>query len=792
MLTPNNNNHISVHPKPRPLVEQDFEVIGLSDDGGLGVPSSKFKPSPRRSSWQPGRKSKTVEEIEKECDDDDDDEIPEDTVFWNIPLSPRAGKTLASSSKSPSPERSSADEGGENGDNGELKSEASESTVSLPSLSRSESGESESRGRLKSRGKSWGDVMHELGDDAKDLTEALERYADESMEAQEKDLQRKVAEARGLSTTPPKRDVSRIALPPKQVSDIGMDPLPMSKEKEAALSRTRPGWLPPKAKHEEEKHLKEYQEMMRLSLEYDRRRAEKEKMEAATPILEASTRELWWQGISPRSRGIVWKRAIGNALAVNDETYTIALERAKKLEEELNASEERNPQKDQFADIRKDAERAFPDLKLFQSGHPLHESLVDVLMAYSVYRKDIGYTFGLHAVAANLLLNLAAPDAFQALANLLNRSLPLSFYIQDEPQITNIYNAFLRAFQYKLPSLYQHLHIKLQLPPPLYLEAMFTSLFSLHVPIDIATRLWDVYAFEGDAFLIRTAVAVLTVLEGRLYGSKEEVVALLGWEGAGCRDKSEWRLGKEDEFMAKAPTKKRSSIRAKASARTSTIGTAASEEALLNTTIAFEGSYQPTKIAKRAAKHNSFLHRVAANGLTNSAGVKKKVKRSRGKEAKSRGKLVTSLSSLADALPDFEGFGDDGDEDGEDGNEGVSAGNKMIGIPGLTDVNISFARTRSGNIAQAGVPKKMKSLGTKRGMSKKKEKLEAKERTRFQQNVAVMMGNEKFGFGSGGAAGDGGDSEEKQDGGEVKAGAAGGLQALRAFIHQNMAVQKAL
>src|SRR4051794_11809341 len=87
-------------------------------------------------------------------------------------------------------------------------------------------------------------------------------------------------------------------------------------------------------------------------------------------------------------------------------------------------------------------------------------------------------------------------------------------------QMTSIYDAFLRTFQYKLPKLYQHIHIKLQLPPPLYLEAMFTTLFALHVPIDIASRLWDVYAFEGDAFLIRTAVAVMMVLEGRLYGAK--------------------------------------------------------------------------------------------------------------------------------------------------------------------------------------------------------------------------------------------------------------------------------
>lgn len=83
----------------------------------------------------------------------------------------------------------------------------------------------------------------------------------------------------------------------------------------------------------------------------------------------------------------------------------------------------------------------------------------------------------------------------------------------------------------------------LALPPPIYLEAMFLTLFSLHCPLDITSRIWDVYVFEGDAFLVRTAIGVLTVMEPQLYGSRDEVVRLLGWRAR------PWRLGKEDDFM---------------------------------------------------------------------------------------------------------------------------------------------------------------------------------------------------------------------------------------------------
>jgi hypothetical protein len=37
--------------------------------------------------------------------------------------------------------------------------------------------------------------------------------------------------------------------------------------------------------------------------------------------------------------------------------------------------------------------------------------------------------------------------------------------------------------------------------------------------LDHATRLWDVMVFEGDAVLVRSGVAYLTAIEGRLFGA---------------------------------------------------------------------------------------------------------------------------------------------------------------------------------------------------------------------------------------------------------------------------------
>lgn len=46
-------------------------------------------------------------------------------------------------------------------------------------------------------------------------------------------------------------------------------------------------------------------------------------------------------------------------------------------------------------------------------------------------------------------------------------------------------------------------------------------------------RIWDVVVFEGDDALVRGVVGVFAALEFQLYTSKEEVMALLGWQGKG-------------------------------------------------------------------------------------------------------------------------------------------------------------------------------------------------------------------------------------------------------------------
>jgi hypothetical protein len=109
-------------------------------------------------------------------------------------------------------------------------------------------------------------MLSDLSEEAKIITQALEYHADERERRRAENLQNGISSLRS-STESKRESKTTIELPPLQKSNIMIDPLPISKEKEKVLTRTRPSWLPPKDQKEEKRHLKEYKRMMAMSRE---------------------------------------------------------------------------------------------------------------------------------------------------------------------------------------------------------------------------------------------------------------------------------------------------------------------------------------------------------------------------------------------------------------------------------------------------------------------------------------------------------------------------------------------
>ena len=401
-----------------------------SPNYALNPRNPSLPPKPRRRSWQSNTHD-SFAELEHEYDEDEGDDIPEGLILDNVPISPRPMNERPPSrqpSVSPSPDRGTHKDRVRSVGNGtppvaqaqgSLKSptwKAEAAFVDRPGLSQS-----------KLRAQSWNAVLANLNSEAKALTEKLEEHADE----EEERASRPSASGRPNTWNSMQRTAthnydkkervkSTPELPPLRRTNVMIDPLPVSKEKEAVLSRTRPSWLPPKDPAEERRHLKQYQKMMAASAKADERReaARRSKTELKDAnaggsmlvwdediiprwndaIREKKTREMWWCGIPPRSRGLVWLQAIGNELGLTESSFVAALERARELESRVHndkgsAADLRKAQ--WFEQIREDvAQRTWKDLRIFDAEGPLHQSLVNVLMAYAMYRSDIGYVAG--------------------------------------------------------------------------------------------------------------------------------------------------------------------------------------------------------------------------------------------------------------------------------------------------------------------------------------------------------------------------------------------------------------
>lgn len=546
-------------------------------------------PFARRQSWQPGKKS--VKELEAEYDDLDE-EVPAEAILENVPITPMPGQPRAS--RTPSPQRqpsytnlrnvkSAGAHSGLHSANVPRKAKRPSAPHSLPNGQvRSPRSPKHPRPGMphsatvsqfppepfgkKHRSKSWTD---DLNDEAKQLSAALEEYAERLSSENQPSAPSSAANSPprpGLSAKG-RAKTSIADMPPLQKGNIMIDPLPISKEKEAVLSRTRPSWLPPKCQKEERKHMKEWEAMMARAAETEKKRAVKQKeaednkveldgsiariweqhvlLDWDKVINEPRTRELWWRGVTPSSRGAVWQRAIGNDLELSATSFSAALARAQSLETRLAslpAEERAKSNEAAWLDaIARDVPAVFPD----GSSVEQQQSLASVLKAYALYRSDVGYVYGTHLIAGQLCQHLEPSAAFVTLANLLNRPLPLAFLVHDQAAMSRAYAQILSTLSYKCPNLHAHLtNPALDVQPAEFLDPLLRCLFTYNLANEHAARVWDLYVFEGEKVLVRAAVGVLSILEPKLYGGREEILDIISW-----RNEKKWALGTEEEFI---------------------------------------------------------------------------------------------------------------------------------------------------------------------------------------------------------------------------------------------------
>eukprot|EP01017_Pseudomicrothorax_dubius_P036491 TRINITY_DN5229_c0_g1_i3.p1 TRINITY_DN5229_c0_g1~~TRINITY_DN5229_c0_g1_i3.p1 ORF type:complete len:263 (-),score=49.78 TRINITY_DN5229_c0_g1_i3:355-1143(-) len=211
-------------------------------------------------------------------------------------------------------------------------------------------------------------------------------------------------------------------------------------------------------------------------------------------------------------RGTVWPQLIGNQMQINRAYY----------DHLVQCYERDGIPKDAKHVIIEDINRTHPYLKLLEVKGISKEDLQHVLELFQYLRPDIGYIQGMNYLASILLFYMTPYKAFKYFTNLIVSSRFLtSLYRFD----INKFNAYIRAFDYFLELRYKKMYDKLKscgISSDIFLVEWFFTLFSRAFTLSTVVKLWDLFLYNGECILFKTALAVVGQAEEELLDKDSE------------------------------------------------------------------------------------------------------------------------------------------------------------------------------------------------------------------------------------------------------------------------------
>ena len=189
-------------------------------------------------------------------------------------------------------------------------------------------------------------------------------------------------------------------------------------------------------------------------------------------------------------------------------------------------------EQEHISNIQKDIERTFPDHPFFKEEKykdKSNKSLANILKAYSIQNRELGYCQGMNFIAGFILINsgFREEESFWVFSCLMDNKIP-----SDKLDIKGFQGLFHNYFPLLkiMNSLFQNqlsirnsrlkLHLdEIQLSEPMWISKWFLSLFIYNFPFYSCLRIWDHILTSGFSFLLSLILVILDFLEERLIKS---------------------------------------------------------------------------------------------------------------------------------------------------------------------------------------------------------------------------------------------------------------------------------
>ncbi|NWT40862.1 EVI5 protein, partial [Chroicocephalus maculipennis] len=215
---------------------------------------------------------------------------------------------------------------------------------------------------------------------------------------------------------------------------------------------------------------------------------------------EKQVKELVRKGIPHHFRAIVWQ---------------------------LLCSAQSMPIKDQYSEllkmtspceklIRRDIARTYPEHDFFKEKDSLgQEVLFNVMKAYSLVDREVGYCQGSAFIVGLLLMQMPEEEAFCVFVKLMQDYRLRELFKPSMAELGLCMYQFECMIQEHLPELYVHFQSQ-SFHTSMYASSWFLTIFLTTFPLPVATRIFDIFMSEGLEIVFRVGLAVLQMNQAEL------------------------------------------------------------------------------------------------------------------------------------------------------------------------------------------------------------------------------------------------------------------------------------
>uniref|UniRef100_A0A8C7X6J0 Ecotropic viral integration site 5 like n=1 Tax=Oryzias sinensis TaxID=183150 RepID=A0A8C7X6J0_9TELE len=204
-------------------------------------------------------------------------------------------------------------------------------------------------------------------------------------------------------------------------------------------------------------------------------------------------KELIRKGIPHHFRAIVWQ-LLGNATDMPVKNQYSELLKMSSPCEKL---------------IRRDIARTYPEHEFFKGQDSLgQEVLFNVMKAYSLVDREVGYCQGSAFIVGLLLMQMPEEEAFCVFVRLMQEYRLRELFKPSMAELGLCIYQFEYMLQEQLPELNVHFRSQ-SFHTSMYASSWFLTLFLTFLPLPVATRIFDIFMYEGLEIIFRVGLAIL-------------------------------------------------------------------------------------------------------------------------------------------------------------------------------------------------------------------------------------------------------------------------------------------